>query len=234
MTSTLKSVVLGAGEIGRAIFNVLSPHYSVYLYDILADGADVVHKVDFLHICFPWSEDFRSEVQRYQRMFKPAHTIVHSTVPVGTCKSLAVVHSPVRGKHHAMEQSLATYTKFFGGPDASECADLFLRIGIPVHVLPKSEATEFGKILETSYLGLNIRWAQEVDMWCQTKGLSYTEVWDKFVQTYNDKCEELGQPKFPAMVPIQAKIGGHCVLPNLEFLPTGFAFTEVLKGEDVD
>lgn len=234
MTAKLKSVVIGAGEIGRAIHSVLDSHYPVFLYDVLKDDADVVHDVDFLHVCFPWSEDFVSEVERYQRMFKPKHTMVHSTVPVGTCKSLGVVHTPVRGKHWTMYRSLKTYTKFFGGPDASACADLFLRIGVPVHVFQKAETTEFGKILETSYLGLNIRWAQEVDFYAKAYGLSYTEVWDKFIATYNEHCEELGQPKFPALVPIQEKIGGHCVLPNLAFLPPGFAFTEVLKGEDVE
>lgn len=234
MTAKLKSVVIGAGEIGRAIATVLEAYYPVFLYDVLKDGADVVHNVDFLHVCFPWSEDFVGEVLRYREMFRPRHIIVHSTVPVGTCRALSVVHSPVRGKHHEMYRSLLTYTKFFGGPDASACADLFLRIGVPVHVFDKAETTEFGKILETSYLGLNIRWVQEVDFQCKTAGLSFTEVWDKFVSTYNDKSEGLGQPKFPALVPIQEKIGGHCVLPNLEFLPKDFAFTEVLKGEDVE
>lgn len=234
MTSKLKSVVVGAGEIGRAIHSVLDSHYPAFLYDVLGDDADVVQHVDFLHICFPWSAKFHDEVRRYMKMFAPWHVIVHSTVPVGTCDSLNVCHSPVRGKHYTMYRSLKTYTKFFGGTDADACADLFLRIGVPVHVYEKAATTELAKILETSYLGLNIRWAQEVDDLCKALGLSYTEVWDKFTSTYNEHAEDLGQPKFPVLVPIHDKIGGHCVLPNLKFLPEDFAFLDILKGKDVE
>jgi hypothetical protein len=235
MTSQLKSVVIGAGEIGRAIHALLEPHYPAFLYDVLRDGSVAVQGSDFLHICFPYGPNFESEVIRYQLMFTPDRaTIVHSTVPVGTCERLGVVHSPVRGKHHAMLQSLKTYTKFFGGEEgqADMAADLFLRIGVPVHVYPSAYTTELAKILETSFLGLLIRWSQAVDEACKEDGLSYTEVWDKFVGTYNEKCESLGQPKFPVLVPIHEKIGGHCVLPNLEFLPHNFPFTSLLRGKD--
>lgn len=226
------SVVIGAGEIGRAIHAVLEAHYPAFLYDILPDGAAHVGKCDFLHICFPYGPTFSEEVVRYQRMFNAPHTVVHSTVPVGTCWALGVVHSPVRGKHHDMHRSLLTYTKFFGGKDADAPANLFLRIGVPVAVYPDSDTTEQAKILETSFLGLLIRWTQAVDDLCIGQGLSFTEVWDKFTQTYNEKAEAMGQPKFPVLVPIQEKIGGHCVLPNLVFLPDDFPFKAILKGED--
>jgi len=225
------SVVIGAGEIGRAIHTVLEAHYPAFLYDILVSGAPHVGKCDFLHICFPYGPQFSDEVNRYREMFHPAHVVVHSTVPVGTCDELGVTHSPVRGKHHDMYRSLLTYTKFFGGEDADAPANLFLRIGVPVAVYPDSDTTELAKILETSFLGLLIRWTQAVDDLCTSKFLSFTEVWDKFTQTYNEKAEALGQPKFPVLVPIQEKIGGHCVLPNLVFLSDDFPFKAILKGE---
>ena len=232
MTSKLKSVVVGAGEIGRAIHALLEPHYPAFIYDVIPERKFTVESVDFLHICFPYGPTFASEVERYRAMFKPRCTIVHSTVPPGTCDGLGVVHSPVRGKHYDMLKSLRAYTKFFGGEDADWAADLFLRIGVPVHVYPVAYTTELAKVFETSFLGLLIRWSQAVDEACKEYGLSYTEVWDKFVGTYNEKAESMGQPKFPVLVPIHEKIGGHCVLPNLEFLPHGFPFTDILWGKD--
>jgi len=236
MTSKLKSVVIGAGEIGRAINALLEPHYPVFLYDVLPDPKPswLPENTDFLHICFPHGPLFESEVYRYQAMFTPKCTIVHSTVPPGTCDRMGVVHSPVRGKHYDMLKSLRAYTKFFGGEGADTAADLFIRIGVPVHVYPVAWTTELAKVFETSFLGLMIRWSQAVDDTCKEYGLSYTEVWDKFVSTYNETCESLGQPKFPVLVPIHDKIGGHCVLPNLEFLPNKFPFTSILKGKDVE
>lgn len=236
MSSKPTSVIVGAGEIGRALCEVLETGglYRVFLFDVLSDEKGrfmSIGQVDFLHIAFPYTPHvFESEVERYQAMFKPTYTVVHSTVPVGTCSHLRVIHSPVRGKHYDMVKSIRTYTKFFGGLNADKAADHFLRIGVPVAVYQDSRATEFGKILETSYLGLNIRWVQEVEYVCTRAGLSFTEVWDKFVTTYNERCEDLHQPKFPAMVPIQGTIGGHCVMPNLEFLPDNFQFKPLLKG----
>ncbi|MCK7512148.1 MAG: hypothetical protein MZV70_54320 [Desulfobacterales bacterium] len=233
MVSPLRSVIVGAGEIGRALQTVLAAHYTAFLYDILEDGFEAPRDIAFLHICFPYTpHKFEDEVRRYERMFKPTYVIVHSTVPVGTCASLRAIHSPVRGKHHDIVHSLQTYTKFFGGLNADKAANMFLRIGIPVAVCKDSRATELAKILETSFLGLMIRWSQEVDYITDRAGLSYTEVWDKFTSTYNEKAKSMGQPEFPVLVPIQDTIGGHCVLPNLEFLPSSFAFKPLLKGID--
>lgn len=229
-----RSVIVGAGEIGRALQTVLAAHYEAFLYDVIRDGDPVVSGVEYLHICFPYSPTFKSEVERYRAMFRPAHIVVHSTVPVGTCSDFdfMVTHSPVRGKHYDMVRSIRTYTKFFGGEDADAPAQLFLRIGVPVAIFDDSNATEMAKILETSFLGLLVRWTQSVDVLARNNGLSFTEVWDKFTQTYNEKAEEMGQYKFPILVPIHEKIGGHCVLPNLVFLPDDFPFKSLLKGAD--
>ena len=62
------------------------------------------------------------ETARYIELYKPALTIVNSTVGVGTTRAIgkrtgaAVVNSPVRGKHACMLEELRIYTKFVGGP----------------------------------------------------------------------------------------------------------------------
>lgn len=228
------SVVVGAGEIGNAIYTLLSGHYPVFLYDVIHEGDSHVPECNFLHICFPYTQKvFEDEVRRYRKMFRASHVVIHSTVPVGVSASLFATHSPVRGKHYDMLRSLRTYTKFFAGPEAGAAAQIFLRIGVPVMVYGDQGTTELAKILETTFLGLLVRWTQVVDLECGLRGLSFTEVWDKFTSTYNEACGEFGQPPFPVLTPIHEKIGGHCVLPNLAFLPAGFPFLEILKGGDV-
>ena len=75
----------------------------------------------YFHICYPFEiEDFVGECARYIELFKPALTIINSTVGIGTTRSVAertgtpVVHSPVRGKHVRMLDELHVYTKFVG------------------------------------------------------------------------------------------------------------------------
>jgi len=230
------SVIIGAGEIGQAIAEILESAdiYRVYIFDILDDvnarkTADSIGTVDFLHICFPYGVNFYREVTRYQKHFQASDIVVHSTVPVGVCELLGVCHSPVRGKHYDMEMSLRSYTKFFSGAGADRAADHFLRAGVPVYVVQKTNTTELGKLLETTFLGLLIEWTKAVRELCDKYDLSYTEVWDKFITSYNEKCESLGQPKFPTIVPLMKKIGGHCVMPNIGLLPEDFRFKKIMQ-----
>ena len=52
---TMRHVVIGAGEVGEAIYNVLSEKHEVYLRDITPEGPS---QADVLHICFPYSYNF--------------------------------------------------------------------------------------------------------------------------------------------------------------------------------
>jgi len=111
-------VVVGLGEVGRPLLECLSEHYNVIGIDV-APPAGPVGKVDVLHVCYPFAiKDFVGETARYIELFRPPLTIINSTVGVGTTRTIAertgvaVVHSPVRGKHVRMKQELRTYTKF--------------------------------------------------------------------------------------------------------------------------
>ena len=109
----MKSLIIGAGEIGQALEKVLNKYYKVWIRD--KDwGEEDIHP-DIIHICFPYSENFVSNVDKYQRQYDPKYTIIHSTVPVGTARNCSAMHSPIIGIHPSLEQSLTTFTKFIGG-----------------------------------------------------------------------------------------------------------------------
>jgi UDP-N-acetyl-D-mannosaminuronate dehydrogenase len=212
-------VVVGLGEVGRPLLQLLAGHYKVIGVDI-TPPTDPTGVVDVLHICYPFEiKDFVGETARYIDLFEPTVTVINSTVGVGTTRAIAertgaaVVNSPVRGKHARMLPELAKYTKFIGAMDPAigkYVAEHFEGAGVKTKVLPAPEATEVAKLTETTYFGLMIAWAQEVERYCDQAGLSYEDV----IAFY----EEISF--FPSTKYFPGIIGGHCVMPNIKILRT--------------
>jgi UDP-N-acetyl-D-mannosaminuronate dehydrogenase len=210
-------VVVGLGEVGRPLFELLSKHYKVIGVDI-SPPTEPVGKVDVLHVCYPFEiKDFVGETARYIDLFKPALTVIDSTVAVGTTRAIgertgaALAHSPVRGKHARMLEELRKYTKFVGAIDPASgkhAAEHFESAGLKAKVLSAPEATELAKLTETTYFGLLIAWAQEIERYCDQANLPYEEV----VSFYDEIAFFPTTKYFPGI------IGGHCVMPNIEIL----------------
>ena len=228
MAEPKKVVVVGLGEVGRPLFEIASRHHQT----IGVDVEPVVKKfegIDVMHICFPFQiKDFVGETTRRIEHFKPALTIIDSTVAVGTTRAVAersgatVVNSPVRGKHIRMVEDLFHYTKFVGAidPAAGErAAEHFQSLGMKTRILSSPEATELAKLTETTYFGLMIAWAQEVERYCDQLGLNYDEV----VSMYGEITF------FPPVKYVPGIIGGHCVMPNIEIL-TRLGHSELLHA----
>jgi len=197
------------------------------------DGDAVAGGFHFMHICFPYSSTFVHDVGEYQRRYGPEITVIHSTVPVGTSRQCGAVHSPVIGIHPNLEQSLATFTKFVAGAQASEVAKHLMRCGIRCYVMADQETTELLKLLSTTFYGLCIEWTKHVKEMCNEVGAPF-EAFTLWTQAYNQGYQQMGHPEFtrPMLVPMEGRIGGHCVLPNLELLPGGDPFVELIKGRN--
>ena len=210
-------VVLGLGEVGRPLLQLLSEHYSVLGVDV-EPPSHPVGRVDVMHVCFPFEiKDFIGETARYIEMFRPELTVINSTVAVGATRAVfertgaSLAHSPVRGKHIRMLDELRRYVKYVGGIDVASsrhAADHFQNGGMKTKILAGPEATELAKLCETTYFGVLIAWAQEVERYCDQTGQSYEEV-----VSYFDEISFFPQTKyFPGV------IGGHCVMPNIKIL----------------
>lgn len=209
-------VVVGLGEVGRPLFELLSEHYSTTGVDIDFPGS--AFRADVLHICFPFEiDDFVGETARYVEMFHPELTVINSTVGVGTTRKIAertgsaVVNSPVRGKHVRMSEDLRRYKKFIGAmdPATGDMAALhFQAAGLKTTILSTPEATEIAKLTETTYFGLMIAWAQELERYCDISGANYEEITSFY--------KEIGF--FPPVQYFPGVIGGHCVMPNIRIL----------------
>lgn len=216
MKEQAKIVVVGLGEVGKPLFELFSGQHDVIGVDI--SPARPLKKTDVLHVCYPFQiKDFVGETARYIEQFNPDLTVINSTVGIGTTRKVAertgaaVVNSPVRGKHSRMLDEMKMYTKFVGAmtPEAGEqAARHFESVGLKTRILGSPEATELAKLTETTYFGLMIAWAQEVERFCERAGADYHEV----VSIYDEI------KFFPPVKYFPGVIGGHCVMPNIEIL----------------
>jgi UDP-glucose 6-dehydrogenase len=227
----MNTIIIGMGEVGRALRKVLSDYEPQW-----ADSgpARQAHgEYDIMHICFPYSDNFVKYVKEYQEKYKPAYTVIHSSVPVGTSSQCSATHSPIRGLHPHLESGIRTFPKFIGGQQASDVADYFRRAGLKVVLFDKSETTEAMKLFDTLYYGVCIEFAKEVKRYCDGNGLNFSDVYRLANMTYNDGYKELGHPEFvrPVLEPIMKVTGGHCVVENSAMIDTPLA--KFVKSENV-
>src|SRR5262249_17041307 len=88
----------------------------------------------------------------------------------------------------------------------------FGEVGMKTKLLSSPEASEIAKLSETTYFGLMIAWAQEVERLCMELGTDYNEV-----VSFYDEIKF-----FPPVRYFPGVIGGHCVMPNIAILRQQF------------
>lgn len=222
--------IVGYGEVGRALETIYrNKAFNLKIKD-KEDNLKFDGKIKILNICFPYTETFLDSVVSYININNPTLTIIHSTVLPGTTKKIQsligkkfVVHSPVRGNHPCLYESLIKFEKYVGS-DTEEGLFLSLRhlasLGISVNHMKNSFSTELAKILCTSYYGLCIAWHQRVSELCSEHSVDFQEVMTDWNMTYNKGYKELGIESVmrPVLYPPGDRIGGHCVIPNAELL----------------
>jgi len=219
----IRVLVIGLGEVGSAIYDIIlkSPKHLVEGFDVEPKEIDFIP--DIMHICIPYNQQFIRSVINYMKKYKPALTIIESTVKPFTTQEIyaetrmPVCHSPVRGNHReGLVKGLYKYTKFIGAPKrqfALMAERYYNSLGIKTQVCSSSLETEFMKILNTSYYALLIAWFQEIRRLCLKYNLNESEIKHFFL---TNTVESNYQHMRPILYP--SKIGGHCLIPNLKLL----------------
>jgi UDP-N-acetyl-D-mannosaminuronate dehydrogenase len=213
------AVVVGMGEVGQPLHRILSAAYRCIGVDVEPIALD--RKCSVLHICYPFqTNDFVGTTCAYVTKYRPELVIIHSTVVPGTTREIGrrsatpSAYSPVRGKHARMESDMRRYRKFVSGcsADSTDAALQHLEAaGFTTETFRTPELGELAKLLETTWLGVMIGWAQEVERFAGHYSGSYDEV-NAFIK----EVDFLPSHIFPGF------IGGHCVLPNIELLRKQF------------
>jgi UDP-glucose 6-dehydrogenase len=213
------TLVVGLGEVGSALSQVLRRTGRVFEHDI--ERCEFDEPIGVMHLCIPFTRqaDFEATALSYIRRFKPELTIINSTVVPGTSRAIAeraktpIAYSPVRGKHIQMAEDLLKYRKFVAGTDentATRAAEHFRAAGMTTQSISKLETLELAKLAETTYFGVLIAFAQELNRYASRVDGDYAEALDFF-----EEVHFLPQTKyFPGF------IGGHCVIPNIDLMCT--------------
>lgn len=222
-------VVIGCGEVGSALRKVLN-----------CDGVDVKlaqfpsrASYDMMHVCVGYGPDFSELVVDYAERYSPVNIVVHSTVPIGTCELLSAHHSPIRGKHPNLEQSIRTFVKYVGGPNATEICEELIRFGINAYPCASSRDTEAGKLFDLMQFGAAIMIEKEIHLYCENHGLDFDLVYTQFNETYNEGFAKNEGKHFvrPILNHVHGPIGGHCVAQNMEHLSSPTA-TRIMNEHD--
>lgn len=220
-TKDLRHLVIGMGQIGTAIYEVLSGTSEVYARDIKQSDDD---DMDVLHICFPYYDGFIYDVAGYIEQYDPELTIIYSTVPIGTSRTLGndIVHSPVEGKHPNLAESIKKSPRWLGcvNNDASNrAASIWLDKCTGIRQVVNSDITEWLKLRSTAKYGVNLVWAEYEDK-VNKKLNANPQIIKDFDMDYNRLYQDLRLPQFQRYIldPPNGEIGGHCVVPNAELL----------------
>jgi len=224
----MTDLILGIGEVGSTLFDLLSERgFSCAGIDIdklkekKFSETSKIGEPEFLHVCLPGGSDEFTETVLEQIKINQnlKAVIIHSTVKPGTTKNIQdkieipVFYSPVRGVHKRFLEDVKRYTKFVA-------CDLKIDENIKskienrfkkVQWMTNTKTAEFAKILvDTTYYGWLINYAQITKMICEKEGIDFDEMWG-----FSDEIHEFlgNRPKmFPGI------IGGHCVIPNLNLI----------------
>ena len=237
-----KDLVIGLGEIGDPILKIVSKGFPTIGYDVDPKLMDKKKYMKFeniptvlVHVCIPFSKTFESTIIKIEKKHTPRAIVIHSTISVKTTEVLQkklgipIIYSPIRGVHKRMLKDLKRYTKFYSvfdwAPHSNWASKLFVKrmnkVGIKTSKMTNPTTLELAKIVvDTSYYGWLINYAQISQMISSKHKVNYEEMW-----SFADEIHKFlgNRPKmFPGF------IGGHCVIPNLELM-NGYSLNQIKK-----
>ncbi len=227
-----KHIVIGLGEIGNPILKLIKKQFLATGYDVnynLMNNKEFEklrsYQTTFAHICIPFSSNFEKSILNVVNDYNPKCVVIHSTIRPYTTEKLQnklnipVIYSATRGVHKRMIYDLKRYTKFYAlEPNAPnkkwaslEFSKTMNKCGIKTKKMSKPIVLELAKIVvDTSYYGWLINYAQLSKMIADENNVDYNEMWmfaDEIHKFLNNR---------PKMFP--GFIGGHCVIPNLDLI----------------
>ena len=234
----MTDIVLGMGEVGETLFHLLEER-NIDSIGIDVDSSkcknysknDHIKNPEYLHVCLPGElSQFADIVVNWISKIQGLKVVlVHSTVKPGTTKKIQekskipILFSPVRGVHKRFLDDIKKYTKFISSDE--ENIDPKIKLDLEkrfkkIDWMSTTKTAELAKILvDTTYYGWLINYAQITKMICEKEEIDFDEMW-KFADEIH---ENLGNR--PKMYP--GIIGGHCVIPNLNLIE--YENVEIIK-----
>lgn len=220
----MKSLVIGAGQIGRAIHEIVEPFHEAAIRDVQENGEN--GPFDVLHICYPDSIYFVNDTVAYIKKYKPSVTLIHSSIEVGKTARCGdhVVSCPVRGRHPNLSKEIPAFVLFLGSEnkeDIAKATEYFEACHLVVCPVDDPNSTELCKLLSNVHMALEVSWRQEVERILKHFDVNST-VYERWEETYNEGYRITGDEQLtrPRLKP--DPIGGHCLLQCTEILANAY------------
>lgn len=221
----MRGLIIGAGEVGKAMFEVLSPVHDMQIKDI--EYEHISKPIDVMHICVRSSPQLEKIVLQYAKEFSPKIIDVCTTLNPGTTEKIGarcripLVHSTTRGLHPNLSESLRTFVKHIGGQEAEFVAKYYREAGINVKTHRSSRTTEAAHILHLVQYGVNLMLADEQAKLCRAWGTDFFSAALEYAKDSNDGYSKLGHESKNRMIltPPGGRIGGHCVVAAANLIP---------------
>ena len=225
----MTDIILGMGEVGETLFDLLiERRFNCIGIDIdnskcknYSENSSIENP-EYLHVCLSGElTEFEDITSTWISKLEGLKVIIiHSTVKPGTTKNIQekskvpVLFSPVRGVHKRFLEDVKKYIKFVSSDDKQidpEIKSALEKRFQKIDWMSSTKTAELAKILvDTTYYGWLINYAQITKMICEKEGVDFDEIW-KFADEIH---ENLGNR--PKMYP--GIIGGHCIIPNLSLI----------------
>lgn len=191
----MKVCVLGLGNIGVPVIEYISKHgFQVYGYDVVEKsigsietftGWEVVPECD-VYVVTVSSNSVEDVCKKISNKNKNSLVCIESTVPVGTCRKISetfdlstLVHCPHRfwvedPINHGVRQH-----RVIGAVNEESLRrglDFYRSLDIPLHVCASIEIAEMCKIAENAYRFVQIAFAEELRMICESRKIPFDDV----------------------------------------------------------
>lgn len=219
----MKTLIIGKGQVGQALYDVVKDHHETYIKDV---EPLELEGVQVLHICYPDHDGFDKTTKSYIRHYKPSLVIINSSISVGTTEKCGsgIVYSPVRGRHPKLASDLKIYEKFVFSDSVemmTKAYAYFTECGLKVKAHRGNTAGELLKLLSNIHMGVEIAWRQEVQRILESFEVP-CYIYEEWEESYRQGYLKSGDDHLvrPSMKP--DPIGGHCIIPCTEILSEQF------------
>jgi hypothetical protein len=233
----MKHIIIGYGQIGQLIHALLKEtKQEVWYRDLKAcsDGAFDIVSYDYMHVCIPYTDKFKNQLQEYIDTHNPKTIIIHSTVKVGTTDSIKFsgrkVYSPVNGRHdNGFLEDVKKYIKYFSCEPLDEelIEDIESMFNLTCEFIEDNRSLEFAKLNCTTSTLEMIAYEKNLFEYCQRNRLNYGFIYRRWNENYNQGVRP--EWRKPIYEHKDGFIGGHCLVPNLELLPNDYENGRIAK-----
>ena len=234
----MKVCVLGLGTIGMTVAEYISKHdFDVYGYDIAEKSVETIETfTDWesvpqcdIYVVAVLSNSVKEVCKKISNKNKNSLVCLESTVPVGTCRKISknfnlstLIHCPHRLwigdlNNHGVKQLRA-----FGATNEEglqKGLDFYRYLDIPLHICASIEIAEICKIAENSYRFVQIAFAEELRMICESSKIPFDDVRKACNTKWNIEVHEAREG-----------IYGECLLKDTRYLRLLIENAPILDG----